>query len=87
MLNKPPFTDTYLSGGSIPILNSMRPLLVVEDNFNYTYCAISAAGLEKCGSILHNYCVIVETADVLDTPCHGALCDQQSLMKGETMSN
>ena len=48
---------------------------------------IATPGLDQCGSILHDCCVVVETADVLDTPCHGDFCDQQSLVKGESMSN
>ena len=84
-MNKPPFTDTYLSGGSIPVLNSTRPLLVLEDNFVYPLRAIAARGLDQYGSILHNCRVIVESADIVDTPCHGAFCDQQSLMKGDNM--
>ena len=53
----------------------------------YPFCTIATTGLDQCGSILHDCRVVVETADVLDTPCHGAFCDQKLLLKGESMSS
>lgn len=87
LIRSPSFTDTFLSNSSVPILNSSRPLLVVDDNLAYPEKPILASGTDTTGSILHNVRVTIETVDIHNTPCNGRLCDQQSLIIGQSMSN
>ena len=87
LIVKPAHTDTYLSGGSIPLLTVSRPLLLVDSNLKLPSIQILAKGTDVGGSILLGVRIVVRSVDVYNTPCHGQFCDHQSLLKGDTLAN
>ena len=83
---KPSTVENYLSGSSTPIIELSRPLVSIDDNFDFPPRPIVANGNDSCGCILENARIQVQSADIFDTECHGRMCDQQSFMKGGYMS-
>ena len=81
LLVKPSTVESFLSGSSTPILELSRPLVLIDDNFDFPNRPIVANGIDSSGCILPNARISIQSADVFDTECHGRMCDQQSLMK------
>ena len=86
LLVKPSTVENFLSGSSTPILELSRPLVLIDDNFNFPTRPIVAHGIDSSGCILPNARISIQSADVFDTECHGRMCDQQSLMKAGCMA-
>ena len=83
----PSSTDRYLANSNTPVMSPTRPLLVLNSNFVYPERQIVMEGTSLNGYIIHGCKIIVTGFRVLDTPCGGDLCDQQSLYNGGVMMN
>lgn len=79
--------ERYLANSTTPILSPTRPWLVLNSNFNYPERPVVMVGTDINGFLLHDCIVNVQSFRVLDTPCGGELCDQQTLFDGEVMMN
>ena len=83
----PPSTDRFVANGSTPILAPQRPILVINSNFEFPERTIVTEGKDVNGFILLGCSLTIRSFQVLDSPCGGNLCDHQSLMNGDIMSN
>ena len=83
----PPSTDRFAAHGTTPILSPQRPILVANSNFVFPQRPIVSEGTDVNGFILLNCMVTIRSFQVIDSPCGGNLCDHQSLMNGDIMTN
>ena len=72
-------TDKYLGDSSVPIINSIRPLVILNDNFALPEVPIAHNGTDMVGCILNNVQVVPNTIEAFQTGCDGPMCDQNTL--------
>ena len=80
-------TERYLPNGTTPILAPALPLVVLNDNFIRPESPIVMEGTNINGFTLHFCTIEIQSFCILDTPCGGDFCDQQSLFNGEVIMN
>lgn len=83
----PPSTDRFVAHGTTPILSPQRPILVTNSNFNFLECLIVIEGTDVNRFIHLNCIVTIRSFQVIDSPCGRNLCDHQSLMNGDIITN
>ena len=83
LLVKPSTVENFLSGSCTPILELSRPLVLIDDNFNFPTRPIVAHGIDSSGCILPNAHISIQSADVFDTECHGRMCEDHPTQKEE----
>ena len=71
----------------MPIINSNRPLVVLNDNFSLPEVPIAPNGTDMAGCILNNAQVIPNTVEAFQTGCDGPMCDQNTLLQNDVLSN
>ena len=86
-ISNPPSTDRFVANGGTPILAPQRPILVINSNFDIPERPIVTEGRDVNGFVLPNCTLAIRSFQVLDSPCGRNLCDHQSLMNGDIMSN
>ena len=74
------------NGAGTPVLTTRSPLLLLNNNFHYPAVPIADNGTNSQGFILHNCTIVLNTVSVLDSSCGGALCDQQTIVSGDTVA-
>ena len=78
-------TDTFLGDSSIPIINSSRPLVVLNDTFALPEVPIAPNGTDMVGCILNNVQVVPNTIEAFQTGCDGPMCDQNTLLQNDVL--
>ena len=71
----------------MPIISSNRPLVVLNNNFSLPEVPIAPNGTDMAGCILNNAQVIPNTVEAFQTGCDGPMCDQNTLLQNDVLSN
>ena len=78
-------TNKFLGHSAMPIINSNRPLVVLNDNFELPEKPIAPNGTDMTGCILSNARVVPKTIEAFQTGCDGPMCDQNNLLANDVL--